>query len=347
MDAMIDVTVVLLNDNYASTAIGPIEVFHSAGSLWNVLKGETPDPQFRVTVASIDGRPVSSPYAMRLAPDASIQGVKKADLIVVPSSGLDLDNQFVQHAALLPWLRTWAAKGAYIAGTCTGAAYLAEAGLLDGRQATTHWATAEDFRRRYPKVDWRPEKLITEDRRILCCGGVYSSMDLSLYLVERFCGHTVALQCAKALLINMPRAHQSGYAVLPLSQPHEDDRIRTAETYFEKNYAREISIERLARDLGMSPRNFIRRFKSATGKLPGNYLQALRVAVAKEMLEDGARSVQAVSTAVGYADAAFFRGIFKRCTGMTPGEYRERFAGASCVNPHAEAQQTVLAKLRA
>jgi transcriptional regulator GlxA family with amidase domain len=212
-------------------------------------------------------------------------------------------------------------------GAYTGAAHLAEAGLLDGREATTHWATADDFAKRYPKVNWRPEMMITEDRRMLCSGGVYSSVDLSLYLVERFCGQEVALQCAKALLVNMPRPWQSGYAVLPLSRPHNDQQIRSAENYLEKNYARAIAIEELARTVGMSSRNFIRRFKKATGRLPGNYLQALRVAVAKEMLEDGARSVQAVSLAVGYEDSAFFREVFKRWTGMTPGEYRETFAG--------------------
>jgi transcriptional regulator GlxA family with amidase domain len=182
---------------------------------------------------------------------------------------------------------------------------------------------------------------------MLCSGGVYSSMDLSLYLVEKFCGHDVALQCAKALLINMPRASQSGYAVLPLSRPHDDDKVRTAEAYMEKNYARDISIERVARDLNMSPRNFIRRFKSATGRLPGNYLQAMRVAVAKEMLEDGARSVQAVSTAVGYDDAAFFRELFKRCTGMTPGEYRENFTGISCLHPDFAGKRPRVASSRA
>jgi len=203
---MLDVTVVLLNDNYASTAIGPIEVFHSAGSLWQALHGDAQDPRFCVTIASLDGRSVTSPYGVRLLPGVAITAITKTDLVIVPSSGLDLDHQFQRHAALLPWLRKKAAQGAYIAGTCTGAAYLAEAGLLDAREATTHWATADAFRRRYPRVNWQPEKLITEDRRVLCSGGVYSSMDLSLYLVEKFCGHEVALQCAKALLINMPRA---------------------------------------------------------------------------------------------------------------------------------------------
>jgi transcriptional regulator GlxA family with amidase domain len=330
---MRDVTVVLLNDNYASTSIGPIEVFYSAGLLWNALNGDKLDPRFRVTIASPDGRAVRSPYALRLQPQVSITSVKHTDLVILPASGLDLDNQFARHAAIFPWLRKQASKGAHIAGMCSGVAYLAEAGLLDGRQATTHWAVADTFSRRYPKVRWHPEQFITEDRRVYCSGGVYASMDLSLYLVEKFCGHEIALQCAKALLLDMPRAHQSGYAVLPVSRPHSDDRIRVAEAYMEKHFASDISVERVAQHVSMSRRNFIRRFKDATGRLPGNYLQTLRVTIAKEMLEDGRRSVQAVSSAVGYDDAAFFRELFKRCTGMTPGEYREKFAGERFLTP--------------
>lgn len=332
---MLDVTVVLLSGSYASTALGPIEVFHSAGSLWSVLHGDAPTPRFRVTVASVDGSHVTSPYAVQLVPQVSIASVRRADLVIVPSSGLDLDEQFARHAALLPWLRKKAAQGAYIAGICTGAAYLAEAGLLDGREATTHWATADEFRQRYPKVNWCPERLVTEDRRMLCSGGVYSCLDLSLYLVDKFCGHEVALQCAKALLINMPRPCQSGYAVLPVTRPHDDDKVRKAEAYIARNYSRDISMEVLARGVNMSPRNFLRRFKGATGRLPGGYLRAVRIAAAREMLEDGARSVQSVGTAVGYGDTAFFRRLFKRHTGMTPAEYRENFAGMASVSPEA------------
>src|SRR5262245_19591949 len=326
---MLDVTVILLNDSYASTAIGPIEVFHSAGLLWNTLNGTRPHPRFRVTIASPEGEAVKSPYALSLMPQVSLRKVKHADLVIVPASGLDLDKELARNAMVLPWLRKKAAQGAHIAGICTGVVFLAEAGLLEQRQATTHWALAEQFRQRYPRVDWRPEKFITEDRRMLCSGGVYASMDLSLYLVEKFCGHEVALQCAKALLINMPRPSQSGYATLPLSRPHNDDKVRAAEGFLERHYADDVSLELLAQDLGMSPRNFSRRFKRATGRLPGNYLQAMRVAIAKAMLEGGARSVQVVSAAVGYEDAAFFRGLFKRATGMTPGVYRETFAGSN------------------
>lgn len=323
---MLDVTILLLNNNFASTALAPIEIFHSAGLLWNTLKGTEPHPRFRVTVASIDGKSVMSPYGVRLSPQEAMLDVEHTDLIIVPASGLELDADLNRHVAMLPWLREWHAKGTYVASICSGAAYLAEAGLLDDRQATTHWALTEMYERRYPQVRWRTDMLITEDERVLCSGGVYGSIDLSLYLVEKFCDHELALQCAKALLVSMPRMHQSGYAVLPISRPHADEVIQAAEAYIMQHFASDLSIEVLAERACMSPRTFMRRFKAATGQTSGNYLQTLRITIAKEMLEDGGRSVQAVSSAVGYDDIGFFRSLFKRFTGMTPGEYRTRFA---------------------
>lgn len=326
---MIDVTVLLLDDNYASTALGPIEVFHSAGRLWNALQGADPDPKFNVTVASLSHAGVTSPYGVGLSAATSMESVERADLIIVPASGLDLDTQLRRHAHMLPWLRKWHRAGAYIGAVCSGAGYLAEAGLLDGRQATTHWAVAEAYAARFPAVRWRPDMFITEDERVLCSGGVYASIDLSLYLVEKFCGHEIALQCAKALLVDMPRTHQSGYAVLPLSRPHSDAPIREVEDQMHRHFAKDLPIELLAERASMSPRTFIRRFKAATGRLPGRYMQMLRINIAKEMLEADLRSVQAVSAAVGYEDVAFFRKLFRRFTGITPAEYRARFAGRS------------------
>jgi transcriptional regulator GlxA family with amidase domain len=321
-----DVCVVLFDDGYASTALMPIEVFHSAGALWRELKGEAPEPRFRVTTATLDGKAVRSPYAgMSIAPEHAIADVKRADIIIVPTSGLSLDK-VIQNSVLLPWLRKHYEKGAYIAGVCMGAAYLAESGLLDGRQATTHWAVAEDLRKRWPDVDWRPELILSEDSRLLTSGGVTAAADVSLYLVEKLCGHEIAVQTAKSLLLSMPRTHQSGYAVLPLSPPHGDDQIRKIEGVMQARYADDLSTPALADLAGMSERNFLRRFKAATGQAPAVYLQAVRIEAAKAMLELESLSVQTVALKVGYEDVSFFRAVFKRATGMTPGDYRERFA---------------------
>jgi transcriptional regulator GlxA family with amidase domain len=322
----LDVTVVVQDGSYASTAVGPIEVFHSAGTLWNWLQGEAEQPRFRVRVASIDGKPTSSAYPLRLMPECALSDIKHTDIIILATCGWDLHEHVMRHTSLLRWLRKWHERGAYVASVCTSVAFLAESGLLDGRQATTHWAVADVFRARYPKVLWRPEQFVTEDNRLFCSGGVYASIDVSLYLVEKFCGHQVALQCAKALLVSMPRGRQSGYLVLPLSRPHSDAKIRLVEEHLRTHFDSDASIGSLAKRAGMSERNFIRRFKAATGHLPGAYVQMLRISAAKEMLERDGAPVQTVCSTIGYEDVAFFRGVFKRHTGMTPTEYRSRFA---------------------
>jgi transcriptional regulator GlxA family with amidase domain len=325
-DSVLDVTIVLLEAGYASTAIAPLEVFHSAGLLWNWLHGEALQPRFRVQVASIDGRSVTSLCSLGLTPACAIADIEKTDIIILPASGWDVQDHIAKHSSLLPWLRKWHDRGAYIAGICTGVAFMAECGLLNGKEATTHWGVADILQLRYPDVIWRPEQFVTEDGRLLCSGGVYASIDLSLYLVEKFCGHEIALQCAKSLLLSMPRTQQSGYSALPLSPPHADDKIRQAEEFLREHFSGEVSIDSLATRVGMGPRNFIRRFKAATGRVPGAYIQMLRVAAAKELLEHGAASIQAVSSKIGYEDVTFFRSVFKRHTGMTPAEYRARFA---------------------
>jgi transcriptional regulator GlxA family with amidase domain len=325
-NGVLDVTVVLLEAGYASTAIGPIEVFHSAGLLWNWLHGEQQAPRFRVRVASIDGRAVESLCGLGLVPSCAIGDIRRTDIVILPASGWDVQERIARHTALLPWLRKCYARGATIAGICTGAAFLAECGLLDGRRATTHWGVADVLRQRYPKVDWQTDQFVTEDGRLLCSGGVYAAIDLSLYLVEKHCGHEIALQCAKSLLLGMPRSRQSGYAVVPLSPPHSDERIRQTEQYLQTHYDRSVSIEQMAVRAGLGARTFMRRFKAATGRLPGAYLQLLRVSAAKELLEHGAASIERVSAKIGYEDVAHFRSLFKRHTGMTPAQYRERFA---------------------
>lgn len=327
---MLDVTVVLLDDGYASTALMPIEIFASAGALWRALQGEEPAPRFRVTTASMSGGPVRTPYAgLSMSPKCAIDDVESTDIVIVPTSGLMLDEKLIENSALLPFLRRHYEAGAYVAGVCMGAAYLAEAGLLDGKVATTHWAAASALATRYPKIEWRSDMVVTEDSRLLCSGGLTASADVSLYLVEKLCGHETAVQTAKALLLNMPRTNQTGYSMLPLSPPHNDDAVRKAEDYLQKHYRDDISVEALAERVGMSSRTFLRRFKAATNRLPGAYLQAVRIEAAKAMLERDRASVQQVSAAVGYDDASFFRTLFKRSTGMTPQEYRAQFGEMS------------------
>ena len=325
-DRPIDVTVILLDGGYASTAIAPLEVFHSAGLLWNWLRGEPHEPRFRVRVASPGGRMVKSLCDLGIKPHCALEDVHRTDIVVISASGWDLQEKILKHTSIVDWLKKMHQQGAYLASVCSGAAYVAETGLMDGKEATTHWGVVDMLRQRYPNVRWRPEHFVTEDGRICCSGGVYASIDISLYLVEKFCGHEIALKCAKSLLVGLPRTSQAGYAVVPLSRPHTDKRIQAAEDYLRKHFREEVGIETLAKRAAMSARTFIRRFKAATGRLPGEYLQMMRITTARTLLEREPHSVPEVSERVGYADVNFFRALFKRHTGMTPAEYRARFA---------------------
>jgi transcriptional regulator GlxA family with amidase domain len=202
---------------------------------------------------------------------------------------------------------------------------IAATGMLDGKRATTHWGLVERFREKYPKVRWMPELMVTEDRGFYCGGGVHAALDLSLYLVEKFCGHDVAIQTAKALLIETPRAWQAGFAIVPLRTQHSDETISRAQEWLHVNFHRDFPLDELARRVGMSARNFVRRFKQATGDSPLIYLQKLRISAAKRLLESDHRSMQEVSDAVGYEDAAFFRELFERHVGLAPSAYRKSF----------------------
>ena len=322
---MIEVTVLFLKETFSSTATGPMEVFRHAGALWNYLTGSKPMPRFRVTTASADGRAVRCDGNIQIQPDMAITSVRKTELIFIPTTGIDVENVVERNAAVVPWLRRWHKRGAAIASVCSGVGLIAATGMLDGKRATTHWGLAERFREKYPQVRWMPELMVTEDRGFYCGGGVHAALDLSLYLVEKFCGHDVAIQTAKALLIETPRAWQSGFAIVPLKTQHSDETISRAQECLHENFQRDFPLDELARRVGMSVRNFVRRFKQATGDSPLIYLQKLRISAAKRLLESDHRSVQEISDAVGYEDAAFFRELFERHTGVAPSAYRKSF----------------------
>jgi transcriptional regulator GlxA family with amidase domain len=325
---MLDVTILLCRGGCVSTSIVPLEIFHAAGVIWNMCIGRGPEPLFRTTTVTVDGRPVEGMGPIHVVPDKALEEVTRTDLIFVPTPGFDLDVLLAENAASVPWLKRLHERGALIAGVCTGVALLAEAGILDGRRATTHWAMADAFRARYPRVEWQPQQCVTEDQGVFCGGGLYSSIDLALYLVEKLCGRNVAIEIVKALVLQMPRTYQTSFAVLPIGRDHGDPVIRRAEDWLHNHLADEINFDELAARFGLTTRTLQRRFKAATAESPRAYLQHLRVQAAKGMLEADRMTVQEISVAVGYDDATFFRDLFKRHAGLSPGAYRDRFGRA-------------------
>lgn len=321
---MIDVTVILLPDSLPSTSMVPLEIFACAGLLWGMLMGTPSEPRFRVRTATIDGKKTKNFVPVTLEPSVSLADLGRTDLIVVPAAGIDLEQARSSNTELIDWLARRGRKTA-VAGICTGATLLAAAGLLDGRRGTTHWALVEGCRQMYPQVEWCPDRFVTESDNVFCGGGVYASIDLSLYLVEHFCGHLLAVQTAKALLLEAPRIWQSSYAEQPPRSAHHDEAVQRAQKWLYAHFRESVDFDAVAAKVGMSPRNFARRFKAATGEAPLAYLHRLRIDTAKRQLENAHRSVQEISEQIGYEDVAFFRQLFRRHTGTSPREYRARF----------------------
>ena len=326
---MIRVTVLLLDGGHASTAIAPLEVFRAAGVLWQELRGEKTRARFAVGSASLDGAPVRCDGGLRIAADRALRSVRQSDLVVVPSLGLDVEGGLARFARVVPWLRRAHARGAELAGVCTGVALLAETGLLDGRPATTHWALGGRYRERWPAVDWQEDRFVTQAGRVFCAGGVYAALDLSLHLVERHAGYDVAMQTARALLVETRRTAQSGFSAPARRSDHGDAEIAEAQEWMREHLREALRVDALARRCGMSPRGFARRFKQATGEPPLAYLHGLRVEAAKHLLESAARSLPQIAAAVGYEDVAFFRTLFRRRTGVAPAVWRRRFSRAA------------------
>lgn len=322
---MIDVTVILLEGGLPSTSLAPLEIFACAGTLWGMLVGQPGEPRFRVRTATVNGRRTTNYVPVQVEPSVALADVPRTDLIVVPTAGMDIRASLVQNAGVVEWLGARASGDVAFAGVCTGVSLLAAAGLLDGRRATTHWGVVDTCRRLFPKVTWEPERLITDSDNVFCSGGLYSAIDLSLHLVERFCDHEVAVQTARALLVEMPRTSQAAFATASSRAPHGDDDVQRAENWLLAHFRSDVQLDELAVKVGMSPRNLARRFKAATGESPLGYVHRLRIDAARQHLECSRRNVQEICAEVGYEDVAFFRKLFQRYVGASPREYRARF----------------------
>ena len=202
---------------------------------------------------------------------------------------------------------------------------LAASGLLDGRTCSTHWNAAANFRRLFPNVDLQIDKLITVEKGIYTNGGGYSFLNLILFLVEKYFDRPTAIYCSKIFQIDMDRTSQSPFHIFQTQKNHGDDLICKAQTYIEENLSEKISFEELASNLATSRRNFDRRFIKATGNTPVEYLQRVKVEVAKKALEKGRKSIFEVMGEVGYSDDKAFREVFKRITGLSPLDYKAKY----------------------
>jgi transcriptional regulator GlxA family with amidase domain len=269
-----------------------------------------------------------SPVGVPVVAHESLQGNAVPDIIIVPDLGVPVDQdprgRWPEAAA---WLKRMHEGGATVCSVCTGSLLLADAGLLDGRVASTHWGYVETFRRYYPQVKLEPERILCQGDSagtIMTSGGPASWEDLGLYLIARYRGEAAAIRAAKVFILGDRSEGQMLYAALLQPKRHDDRVIADAQTWLGDNYV-ETGVADLVARSGLPERTFKRRFKAATGYTPIDYLQTLRTEEAKQLLESSPTPVDEVGAAVGYEDPTFFRRLFKRSTGVTPSRYRQRF----------------------
>jgi transcriptional regulator GlxA family with amidase domain len=236
-----------------------------------------------------------------------------------------------RYADVKDWIRHCYRSGSTIYTACSGSILLASTGLLDGHEATSHWGYQDLFRRSYPAVRFNPSpNLVIAGRaaRIVTAGGTTSWHDLALHIISRHCSPGEALRIAKVYLLKWHGEGQLPFQSLVRRQPHADLVVRRAEDWLARHFRQAHAVSGVVTALGIPERSLKRRFKTATGSSLMDHVQNLRIEEAKRMLEIGATSAEDIAASVGYDNAAFFRRLFKRCTGLTPGAYRRMFRSA-------------------
>ncbi len=253
------------------------------------------------------------------------KNVKKVDLIIIPAMYGDLRKAIEENKDFIPWIVKQHEKGTEVASLCLGAFLLASTGLLNGKSCATHWLAANDFRKMFPEVNLVEERIMTDENGIYSSGGAYSSLNLILYLVEKYAGRETAVLCSKTFQIDIQRDNQSSFMIFKGQKEHEDDSVMKAQEFIENNYHSKITVDELAAMFALSRRNLERRFKKATANTVTKYIQRVKVEAAKLSLESSKENINEVMYNVGYQDPKAFRTIFKRITGMSPINYRNRY----------------------
>lgn len=328
----LDTCIVAVPETAGSALYGMVDVLSVTGTIWQTLARAEPEPgppPFRVTVVSVGRKPFRCGHGIPVAPGASVGEVDRADIVIVPELWLDPDEDLGgRYPGLVEWIRARYAAGACVYSACSGALLLAETGLLDGREATSHWGYQDLFARRYPRVRFRPEpNLCFADPRgrLVTAGGTTSWHDLALHIIARHVSPGEAMRIAKVYLLKWHDEGQLPYAPLVRPQPHGDAAVRDCEAWLRDHFREPGAVARVVGRARLPERTLKRRFKQATGLALIDYLQNLRIEEAKRLLESSERAVDDISYEAGYEDASFFRRLFRRRTGMSPAQYRRVF----------------------
>jgi transcriptional regulator GlxA family with amidase domain len=300
---------------------GPRQVFAEANKY---LESAGRFPLFEVHLVSLstEAQLNDGLYTILTKP---INEIKKTDLIIVPAMYGDLQNAIQKNKDFIPWIVNHYEKGTEVASLCLGAFLLASTGLLNDRKCATHWFAANAFRKMFPEVELLEDKIITDENGIYSSGGAYSSLNLILYLVEKYAGRDTAVFCSKAFQIDIQRDSQSPFTIFIGQKEHEDESIKKAQEFIENNFQNKITVDQLATMFALSRRNLERRFKKATANTVIEYIQRVKIEAAKKNLETARKNINEVMYEVGYNDTKAFRTTFKRITGLSPIQYRNKY----------------------
>ena len=323
------VSLVAIPDAVISTLTGIYDVLGAFRMLGRAEPSIPAEPPFTIEIVGTQRGSVMLASGMPVEARRAASEIDVTDIIIVPSVLLGAEGwKTGRYPDLVEWARRMHTRGALLCSACSGVFLLAETGLFDGRNTTVHWGHADAFAKAFPSVPLQPERVlvVSGDREELVTSGASMTWhDLVLYLIARHVGATAAQTVARYFALQWHHDGLAPYIVFQGRQDHGDAAIAAAQAWLSTHFSVGNPVEEMVRRSGVAERTFKRRFREATGFPSIDYVQRLRIEDAKRRLERTDSPVDEISWQVGYEDAAFFRRLFKRTTGMTPGAYRRRF----------------------
>lgn len=289
------------------------------------FKAKGVPPLFKVQLVGLSKETLLTGGLFTANTDILLEEVEKTDLIIIPALDGDIQQAVEKNKEFIPWIIQQYNNGAEVASLCLGAFLLASTGLLKGRKCATHWMAENAFRTMFPDVNLVTQKIITDEKGIYSSGGAFSYLNLILYLIEKYAGRDIAVLSAKVFAIELDRESQLSFTIFQGQKEHDDESVKKAQEFIEKNFQEKITVEQLTSMLAVGRRNFERRFKKATCNTVTEYIQRVKIEAAKLSLESSRENVNDAMYKVGYTDPKAFRGTFKRITGLSPAEYRNKY----------------------
>ncbi|MBW3545086.1 MAG: helix-turn-helix domain-containing protein [Bacteroidetes bacterium] len=302
---------------------GPRQVFSEVN---NFLKRLGKPPMFHIQLTGLSPEVAVAGGKYTVYSDVLVKDLARTDLIIIPALDGDMVLNLEQNKDFIPWIQAQYKAGAEVVSLCVGAFLLASTGLVTGKKCATHWMAANDFRKMFPQVELVEDKIITDEGGIYSSGGAFSYLNLVLYLIEKYAGRQMAVFLSKAFQIDIERRSQSPFMVFEGQKNHGDEPIRQVQVFIEENYGEKITVDQLAEMAALSRRNLERRFKKATANSVVEYMQRVKIEAAKMSLETSRENINEVMYKVGYTDTKAFRTTFKKITGVSPLEYRNKYA---------------------